>query len=126
MNFCNTRRDPQVQDRRRRVYLDAGASDGQPDTLARLSGDRERGHARCGGKQPADCLWQFQGRLSDRRTQRNQYPARSLFEQTLCQFLRHQAAGRGGFKFGSDQAAEDRGELTSPAGEVGKLMSQAN
>ncbi len=62
--------------------LAAGPGRRAAGDLARLSGDRGRGHARHRGEQPVDRVRQLQGRLSDRRAQRDDDPARSLYAQT--------------------------------------------
>lgn len=51
--------------------------------------------------------------LFDCGADRDQHPARSLFEQALCPFLRDQKAGRRGHQFRSDQADEVRCKLSA-------------
>ena len=59
-----------------------------------LSGDGGGRHAECRGQQLRHRLWRFPLRLSRRRSYRCAHPARSLFGQTLCAVLHHQARGR--------------------------------
>ena len=61
--------DPQVQDQRRRVPVDPGARGRAAGDPARLSGGRERGHARHRRQRAVDRVRQFQGGVSDRRAQ---------------------------------------------------------
>ena len=73
-----------------------GLVSGQPDMLLGYPVIESEDMPDVAANALADCFRQFQGGLSDRRTQRNQHPARSLFEQTLRQFLRDQADWWGG------------------------------
>ncbi len=109
MNSSTLARDPQVQDRGRRVPVPAEPAGGQPGDLARLSAGRGRGHARHRREQPVDRVRQLQGRLCDRRAQRDDDPARSVHatSRTSTSTRPSGSAGRCS-NSRSDQASEVR------------------
>ncbi len=106
MNSATASADPQVQDRRRRLPVAAGAGGRAAGHLARLSGGRGRGHARHRRQRAGDRVRQFQGGLSDRRALGDADPARPLHQQAVRAFLRDPAGRRPGDELGGDQAAE--------------------
>ena len=84
---------------------------GQPRDVARLPGGRGGGHARHRRQCAEHRVRQFQARLSDRGTQRDADPARSVQQQAIRQFLRDQARRRVRDEQPGDQADEVRGKL---------------
>ncbi len=106
------------KDVRRQLSLAARPCRRPAGEPARLPRDRGGGHAGQGREFAFGRIRQFRARLYDHRSHGDPDPARSLHQQALRPFLRHQARRRRRGELGSDQAAEIRGKLTQSS-EIG-------